>query len=575
MNLIKKIENELENCLDKLGYSNEKVVLNISSRPEIGEYQYNGAMSLAKRVNIPLMELANSICKEFSTLPFFEDVNVTNPGFINFTISKESKIAFLNQLIESNEFVDTLPKKKIFIDYGGPNVAKVLHVGHLRSANIGESLKRLAKLLGHEVICDVHLGDYGLQMGMILLEIKSRFPNLKCFDVNFKGEMENIPIDCNDLIELYPIASKKAKENEQYMNEARMITYELQSGHRGYNALWKKIVEISISDIKRIYKRLNVSFDLWEGESDAAKYYNELNDYLEKNNYIEDSLGAKVIRFDDNIPPLLLVKSNKALSYEATDLATIWERKKIYSPDEIWYVVDKRQSLHFKQVFLAAKKTRIIDDDTKLEFIGFGTMNSSDGKPFKTRDGGVMSLDELISIVKDETSKNVKETIVDEEREDAVEKIAIGTLKFADLLSSRTTDYIFDPIKFSESTGKTAPFVMYTTIRIESLLTKAKNKEFTFNKIYSINDDLENQIVLNILNLQKVLENSFNNRSLNEITDFLYQIDNSFNNLYSNSHFLNEKDSYQRETWLSLSYIVKEINIMLLNVLAISLPPRM
>ncbi len=581
MNLISEIEEKLTNCIKQIGFDEENVILNISSRPDISEYQYNGAMYLAKKNNTKPLELANKICEEFKKTNLFESISVANPGFINLTISKNEKIKFLNSLLLEKKFVDKLSSKKIIIDYGGPNVAKTLHVGHLRSANIGESLKRLAKQLGYEVISDVHLGDYGLQMGMILLEIKTKYPNLKCFEDNYDGsKLENIPITNKDLIDLYPIASNKAKHDEIIMEQARSITYELQNGNKGYVALWEKIVEISLKDIKKIYEKLNVTFDLWEGESNSAKYFPEMFNYLEEKSYLSDSQGAKVINIKEEtdkkeMPPLLLIKSNKALSYESTDLATIWERNKKYNPDEIWYVVDKRQDLHFEQVFRAAKKTNIVDEKTKLEFIGFGTMNGEDGKPFKTRDGGVMSLDDLIEIVKTETDKNVQDNIIGKEREEIVEKIAIGTLKFADLISNRTTDYIFDPIKFSDANGKTAPFVMYSTIRIKSLLKKAREQNIKWLIVNDISNDYENQVVLHILNLQKVLVESLKSKSLNELTNYLYLLNNSYNNLYSNNRILTENDNLKRETWLSLGSLVMYINELLLDIIAIELPHRM
>jgi len=581
MNLLNEIENRIKKDLEELGYKTDIVTIITSSRKELGEYQFNDIMKVAKMNNINPIELANKLVEKLKSSNFFSDINIAGPGFINFTISEKQKLDFLNKIFTEKNYVTKINNNKIVIDYGGANVAKTLHVGHLRSANIGEALKRLAVYLGSIVISDVHLGDYGLQMGMVLLEIKTRYPNLSCFKENYNGEeIDDLPITNEDLIYLYPIASQKAKENEDLMNEARKITYKLQSGNITYLNLWKKIVSISVEEIKNIYEKLNVSFDLWNGESDSEKYIPEMLKYLEEKNLIIESEGAKIIDVSTpqdkkEMPPLLLIKSNKAVSYETTDLATIWERAKNFNPDEIWYVVDKRQELHFEQVFRAAKKSSIVPSSTNLEFIGFGTMNGKDGKPFKTRDGGVMSLNDLLELVKIETEKNMIDGITGEEREKAVEKISIGTLKFADLISNRSTDYIFDPIKFSDANGKTAPFVMYSTVRIKSLLKKANEQDIKINKLNGISDNIENNIVLNILNLQKILEKSYKEKSLNEITNYIYELNNSFNLLYSTKRILSESDKIKQENWLVLANMISEINEILFDILAIDIPQRM
>lgn len=581
MNIINEIENQIQNALENLGYQTTKVTVIPSSRRDLGEYQFNDVMKVSKMNNLNPIELAKKLVVKLKETALFDDINIAGPGFINFTISKSFKINYLNRIFKEKNYVTKTNNNKIVIDYGGANVAKTLHVGHLRSANIGEALKRLAICLGSSVISDVHLGDYGLQMGMVLLEIKTRYPDLSCFKENYNGEeITDLSITNEDLIYLYPIASQKAKENEDIMNEARKITYELQNRNNVYVNLWKKIVSVSVAEIKNIYKKLNVSFDLWNGESDSEKYIPEMLKYLEEKNLIIDSEGAKIIdvsQVEDKkeMPPLLLLKSNKAVSYETTDLATIWERMKKYNPDEIWYVVDKRQELHFEQVFRAARKSNIVNNTTNLEFIGFGTMNGKDGKPFKTRDGGVMSLNELLELVKVETEKNMIDGITGLEREKAVEKISIGTLKFADLISNRSTDYIFDPIRFSDANGKTAPFIMYSTVRIKSLLKKAKEQNIEIKKLTNINDDIENNIALNIINLQKVLEKSYKEKSLNEITNYIYELNNSFNLLYSTKRILSESDKIKQENWLVLASMISDINEILFNILAIYIPERM
>ncbi len=578
MNFLKKQENWIQTILKQNGYEVENVILIPSGKPEFGEFQYNGIMALAKKNQENPQELAKKIAEQLKQNENFEKVSVAGPGFINLTFSCSSLLKYSEELLLEENWFEKKESKKIIIDYGGPNVAKILHVGHLRSANIGEALKRLAKCLGHDVIGDVHLGDYGLQMGMVMLEIQTRYPNLSCFQADYQKEkVEDLPITNNDLIELYPIASKKAKEDEKVMEQARNITYLLQQNHPGYKALWRSIMDISLQDMKEVYEKLSVSFDLWQGESDAEKIIPEMMEYLNQKNIIKESEGAKIIdvALDTDklaVPPLLLIKSNHTVSYETTDLATIWERKKIYNPDEIWYVVDKRQELHFTQVFRASKKADILNDSTKLEFIGFGTMNGKDGKPFKTRDGGVMSLRNLLELVKEETKKNMIDSIKGEEREKISEVIAIGTIKFADFLSHRSTDYIFDPEKFCDANGKTGPFILYSTIRMRSLIEKAGNKEVHFTKLKGTSDK---KVLLQILNFQKVLENSFSSKSLHEITDYLYHLNNIYNNFYSENRILTENDEALQNTWIALTKLVFKMNQTLLQILAIEIPNRM
>lgn len=581
MSFLNTKENYIKTKLEEMGLKSEKVSIVPSSKPEFGEFQYNGIMALAKDSKKNPRELAEELIEKLKDDKDFENLSVAGPGFINITFSKQSLMNLGNGLLQTKEYIEKLPKKKVIIDYGGPNVAKVLHVGHLRSANIGEALKRLAKKLGYEVISDIHLGDYGLQMGMIMLEIETRYPTLSCFQENFnEEEVKDLPITNEDLIDLYPIASQKAKENESIMERARNITYLLQQNDPRYKALWNTILKISLKDMKDLYQKLNVEFDLWKGESDAEKVIPEMIEYLEQKNVIKESEGARVIEVEENtdklpVPPLLLIKSNKTVSYETTDLATLWEREKEYHPDEVWYVVDKRQELHFTQVFRASKKTEIIKENTTLEFIGFGTMNGKDGKPFKTRAGGVMSLRNLMDIVKTETEKNMIPSITGKEREELAEVIAVGTLKFADLLSHRATDYIFDPEKFSDANGKTGPFIMYSTIRMRSLLQKAKELNIEEIEFKTLKGTSDKKVLLQILNLQKTLENALEEKSLHEITNYLYNLNNTYNNFYSENRILTAENEDLKKSWIALTKIVYEINTQLLNILAIELPTRM
>ena len=481
---IKIQENKIYDSLKSLGYEIDKVKLNVSSLSGFGDYQYNGIMPLAKKAGKNPRDIANELVEKLDRSDI-EKITVDGPGFINITFKNSSLIDYFNNY-ELKEY----PKNniKVVIDYGAPNVAKALHVGHLRSANIGEALKRLALFLGYDVYADNYIGDFGRPLGLVILEIKKRNPNLKFFDENYTGEYEQINITNKELEELYPIASEKAKNDEEYLEEARIITNKLQHKEKGYYDLWKQIIDISIKDISKLYDKLNVSFDAWEGESFSSNYTDEVINYFKDNNLAKESQGALIVEVkqDDDkleIPPVLLVKSNNALSYETTDLATIWHRTRNLHANEIWYVVDNRQGLHFEQVFRAAKKSKMVSDDIKLDFLGFGTMNGKDGKPFKTRDGGVMSLEALMSLVKEETSKKINPNYTEEEKESIAQNLSIAALKYADLLPVRQTDYIFDIEKFCDLNGKTGVYLLYSIVRMRSLLNKAKESNININNI--------------------------------------------------------------------------------------------
>lgn len=579
---IEKQEQYLKNKINKIGYEVEEVTLNTSSRPELGDYQYNGAMSLAKKYGKNPREIATEIVETIKEDNKYKDINIAGPGFINITFSDKELIEYINELKDNiNINYENNNPKTIFMDYGGANVAKALHVGHLRSANIGEALKRLAASLGNTTIADAHLGDWGRPIGLVMLELKKRYPNLPYFDEQYTGEYpKESPVTNEDLMEIYPYASSKAKEDENYMEEAREITAKFQDGERGLMALWEHIMQVSKKDIKRIYDRLNTTFEVWEGESDGYKYISEMTDYLEEKNLVEDSQGARIINVsevddDHEVPPLLLIKSNGSASYETTDLACIWERMKLWNPDEIWYLTDARQALHFEQVFRAAKKSSIVKEDTKLEFIPFGTMNGADGKPFKTRDGGVMSLEDLLNMTKVECEKRILPNMSEEEKEEIAEKVAIAAVKYADLIPFRLTDYNFDPIKFSDIQGKTGPYLLYSTIRMKSLLNKAQEANIEYNKYTKIKDKIDRDVIICQLNLRSVLLKSINVKSLNDITEYLYKVTNLYNNLYANSHVLSEEDNELKESWLVLTKVIYDNNLKLLNILGIDVPNRM
>ena len=583
MTLLNYLNNTLKDVFQNNGYETEKVIVKVSDRPDLSHYQCNEAFNIARKLKENPKEIAEKIANILKENSIFEDVFVAGPGFINLVIKDSLLVKSIEDLYNSNFDSKVENKKKIIIDYGGPNVAKPLHVGHLRSAIIGEGLKRLARELGHEVISDVHLGDFGRPSGLVISEIKSRQPDLVYFDENYNGDYpKNSPITIDELNEIYPIASTKAKENEELMQEARDITAKIQDeslkGHRGYHALWEKIVEESKNDLKKSYDRLQVSFDLWRGESTCFKSIPKLFILLESKNLIKSSEGATIMEVKEEsdkkeLPPLILKTQTGSYGYQTTDLATIYERREEFNPDEIWYVVDARQEMHFIQCFRAARKANIVNSDTKLEFIGFGTMNGKDGKPFKTRDGGVMRLSDLLDIVQDFSLNKLKESknidFNEKDLSDISYKIANATIKYADALSHRLTDYIFDINKFTDTQGKTGPYILYSTVRIKSLLEKAKENHINEDKIINPLSSEERKLMFSITRLNDILNSSYENKSLTEIVNYLYDLNSLYNSFYNSNKIIGEDNKEQRSSWIRLSKIVYLINIKLLNILSI------
>ena len=581
MTYIKNLEKEIDNTVKKLGYEKD-ITMAISNRRDLGEFQVNDAMNLAKAYHKNPMIIANEIKEDLDKNDKFTNVNVAGAGFINISISDKALVEFINEIKEDvNNNIDKVENKTVFLDYGGANVAKALHVGHLRSANIGEALNRLAKAMGNKTISDVHLGDSGLQSGLVVLEMKNRYPDLICFKEDYKGEDFELPITKEDLKDIYPKASQRSKEDEEFLNEARSITFEIQNDNIKYSKLWDKISDLSKEDIKETYDRLDDHFDLWKGERDCFPYIPEVLDILDKKKLSYKSEGALVMDVkeetdDKEMPPILLQKSDGAYLYATTDLATIYERMKNYKPDEIWYVVDNRQELHFTQVFRAAVKAGIVDKDTKLFFNGFGTMNGKDGKPFKTRAGGVMPLDELIDLIKEETSKRLNTEIVEEDkREETSEQLAIAALKYADLLPFRTTDYIFDPQKFSDLDGKTGPYLLYSTIRMNSLLKKAKQEKIDYKEFKAIKGESDREVILTLLTLPNILDRAYNSKSISEIADYIYKLTSTYNKFYSENKIITEENADLRESWLVLSKVVYDTNMLLLTIMGIKCPEKM
>ena len=570
MNLVLKI-NEI---IKELGYD-ETPEVSVSNRPDISDYQYNGAFKLAKIMHKSPMVIADEIVSKLKDNDMFKEVSNVN-GFINITLSDKSLIDYLNEIV-NNFDINTFKintDETIFLDYGGANVAKALHAGHLRSPNIGEALKRLCEAVGYKTISDVHYGDWGRPMGLIICEIKHRYPNLDFFNPNLDSYPKESPITLEDLYTIYPLASAKSKEDEEYLNEARELTVKLQKKEKGIYDLYKAFTKLSILDIEDIYKKLNCTFDLYEGERDADDYIQDVLTVTKP--FTTISNGATIIDVKEEtdkkeIPPVMLLKSDGGVLYDTTELATLYSRIKRFKASKYFYLTDVRQELHFVEAFRAAYKTGIVPKDISLEWFGFGTLNGPDGKPFKTRDGGIMSLRELISIVKTETRKVIKDNIKEEDKDDLAEVLAIAAIKYADLLPNRTSDYVFDPIKFSDINGKTGPYILYSTVRMKSLLSKSNLK---YNKYYKINTKEERDILINIIKLRSVIEKSFNMRSLNEICEYIYKLTSSFNAFYSNHEVLTEKNECIKESYLTLINEVYKINKYLLNILAITLPDK-
>ena len=581
MSLIKQIEEDLTKKMNKANIPIEKVNLLESKRKDLGDYQLNDAMSLAKILHKSPMLIAEDMKCILEESGYFDNVTIASIGFINVSLKEEILVNFVNNNYNnSDKDVDLLEKKKIFLDYGGANIAKTLHVGHLRSANIGEALKRLTKRLGQEVICDVHFGDIGRQSGMVIYEIRNRYPNLNYFTEEESNNWDELPITAKDLEEIYPVASLKAKEDENIMEEVRLITKELEEGKPNYVALWDKIKKISIEDIKEIYKKFNTDFDLWEGESACYSYMNPMIENLRNKGYLEKSQGAEVIEVREDtdkapMPDLVVVKSNGATLYATRELATMVSRVERFNPDEMWYLTDLRQGLYFEQVFRAAHKTKIVSDNTKLSFFGFGTMNGPDGKPFKTRDGGALSLKTLLKEVKKEVTTHSHNLENESNKEEIIEQIAVAAIKYADLLSNRTTDYIFDPKKFVDVEGKTGPYLLYTTIRMKSLLKKAKENNLNYKKYNSITNEVEKELITLLLNKNKILHKAYDTKELNVISDYLYQLTSTYSKFYEKCHVLTENNKNIQENWLLLTKNVYDTNVELLSILGIEIPEKM
>lgn len=585
--IVDLITEEIQQAFVKAGYEASYGRVSLSNRPDLCEYQCNGAMAAAKAYKKAPIMIANDVTAQLEASKVFEEITAVNPGFINLKVNKAFLVDYLNQIQNDKDLSIEKVKEPmtIMLDYGGPNVAKPLHVGHLRSAIIGESIKRIGRYMGHEMIGDVHLGDWGLQMGLIITELKECQPELVYFDEEFTGEYPiEAPFTIGELEQIYPAASAKSKADETFKAKAMEATHQLQQGNRGYIALWKHIMRVSVTDLKSNYKKLDVEFDLWKKESDAQPYIPEMVQYLKDNGYAHLDQGALVVDVKEEgdikeIPPCMILKSDGASLYNTTDLATIVERMKLFHPDEIIYIVDKRQELYFTQVFRCARKTKLVEEDTKLQFLGFGTMNGRDGKPFKTREGGVMRLEALINEINEEMYKKIVDnrSVKDKDALKTAEIVGLSAIKYGDLSNQASKDYIFDIDRFTSFEGDTGPYILYTIVRIKSILGRYTEEGGEPKKggIRLPASESEKTLMLEAAKFNSVVETAFEEKAPHKICSYIYDFANAFNRFYHETKILSETDVEKKDSWIALLDLVLEILETSIDMLGFSAPDRM
>lgn len=581
------ITKEMEQAFTAAGYDAKFAKVTVSNRPDLCEYQCNGAMAAAKTYKKAPIMIANDIVANLQDSECFAQVDAVNPGFINLKLKSSFVTAFLNEMAGD----DTLGVEKeanpktILIDYGGPNVAKPLHVGHLRSAIIGESVKRIMRFKGNDVTGDIHLGDWGYQMGLIITELEKRQPDLPYFDESFEGEYpKEAPFTIGELEEIYPTASGYAKEHEEYREKALQATYLLQNGHKGYRAIWKHIMNVSVTDLKKNYKNLNVEFDLWKGEADAQKYIPGMVEMLKEKGFAHVDEGALVVDVQEEgdkkeIPPCMILKSDGAALYDTTDLATLVEREELYKPDEVIYVVDKRQELHFVQVFRCAKKCGIVRPETGLKFLGFGTMNGQDGKPFKTREGGVMRLENLIREIDEEMYKKIMDnrTVEEEEARNTAKTVGLAAIKYGDLSNQASKDYVFDVDRFTSFEGNTGPYILYTIVRIKSILGKYQQDGGIIEdlKLQEATNESEKALMLEIAKFNEMINNVYAEIAPHKICAYIYDVANAFNKFYHETKILAEEDAQKKAGYIALLKLTKDVLETCIDLLGFEAPERM
>lgn len=578
MSITKILTDKLSAAFAECGYSAELGTVVTSDRPDLCQFQCNGAFAGAKLYHKAPRMIAADAAAKLEGDADLEKVEVVGAGFINITVSDEFLLGYVKQaLADENLGIPQAEKPEtVVLDYGGPNVAKPLHIGHLRSAVIGEALKRLVRATGRKTISDVHLGDWGLQMGLVMAELQERHPDWACFAEDFDAEnFAGVDLDAESLNVIYPFASAKSKENDDFKQKARAVTAKLQKGDPGYTALWREIIRISVADMKKNYENLNVDFDYWYGESDAEKYVPELLDVLNEKGLLHESQGAMVVDVAEEsdkitIPPVIIKKSDNSNIYATTDLATLIQREHDFKPDQIWYIVDARQGLHFTQVFRCAKKAGIVPEEVTLAHIGYGTMNGADGKPYKTREGGVMRLADFYNTVYEAALERVSASNFskDADREDIARKITVATIKFGDLVNYCMKDYVFDMDKFMAPDGKTGSFLLYTIARINSILKKAEGagEQFDSSAVYT---DSERDLLLKISLSGEAFALAYREKAPSVICENAYQLASAFSKFYHDNHILTEEDTDKKRAWLNICAAVRTVLEKHLDVLGI------
>jgi len=585
--LLDLLSDKFKNSFEECGYDANLGRVSLSNRPDLCEFQCNGAMAGAKLYKKAPIMIANEVVDKLKDDNMFESIEAVMPGFINIKINTGFLAEFVNQMNADEKLGSSCDSTKtIIVDYGGPNVAKSLHVGHLRSAVIGESVKRICRFMGHKVIGDAHLGDWGLQMGLIITELKERQPELVYFDPDYTGEYPTEPpFTLDDLEKIYPQASAKSKEDEAYKEAAHEAVLKIQQGYAPYTALWKHIMDVSVPDLKKNYKNLNVDFDLWNGESDSKPYIQGLWDTLVEQNLAYESQGALVVdvaREDDKkeLPPCIVRKSDGAALYATSDLATIIQREQDFNPDEYIYLADKRQELHFTQVFRVAKKAGIVRDDTAINFIGFGTMNGKDGKPFKTREGGVMRLESLIASINDAVYDKIMEnrSVSEDEARATAQIVGLAALKYGDLSNQASKDYIFDIDRFISFEGNTGPYILYTIVRIKSILEKYVTSGGVFEDggvIPPANNESSKSLMLELSKFNEMIHVASNELAPHKICAYVYDLSNAFNHFYHETKILSEEDETVKVGYINLLKLTKRVLETCIYLLGFEAPEKM
>lgn len=586
-NLIDEISSAVATAFKEAGYDETYGKVTVSNRPDLCEYQCNGAMALAKIAGKAPFMIADDIAAVLKNNTMFSKVESVKPGFLNLDLSPEFMAERMNKMATTKDFgfEKTKNPKTIVIDYGGPNVAKPLHIGHLRPAIIGESVKRILKYAGHTVYGDIHIGDWGLPIGLLITELRRRKPNLPYFDESYTGEYpKEPPFTLADLEEMYPFASAYSKEHEDYHKEAMEVTSQMQKGNRAYRALLDHILNLSFADLKINYGNLNVDFELWLGESNAQPYIPDMIKDLEDRHIAHESDGALVVDVAEEtdkreMPPCLIRKSDGAALYATTDIGTIMMRVHDQNPDEIIYVVDKRQELHFMQVFRVVRKAGYVKDDMKLVHIGFGTMNGKDGKPFKTRDGGVMRLSNLLKDIEDEMYNKIMDNGDKDEKEarENAKIVGLAALKYGDLSNQATKDYIFDIDRFTSFEGNTGPYLLYSIVRIKSILAKynAAGLSTEGKKILPPANKDEKDLMLKLSAFSTMMEGAAAEYAPHKICAYIYELANVFNHFYHETNIMSCEDKDKQAGYILLLKLTKEVLETCIDLLGFEAPERM